>query len=332
MTALPGAASSPGNKIAGLLPGYMDYLAQKNFSALTMAGRRNELLPFVKYCAERAVTEPSQITVSLIDRYTKYVTGRISNVTGKKLRPSTQIHFLSSVRDYLRFLVKRGHMLFNPALEVELPRMGHMLPRNVLTQDEAERIMMVPDIFDPLGLRSRALLEVLYSTGVRRSELARMDITDVDFAAGTIFVREGKGQKDRVVPVGARALSWVQKYLNDVRPALLAGRIDDGALFLNVQGTRLGVEMVTETVTTARKKAGVEKQGSAHMLRHTAATLMLENGADVRYVQELLGHEELTSTQRYTHVAIRKLKEVHEKTHPAKFRKVNLHENKEAAE
>jgi integrase/recombinase XerD len=158
-------------------------------------------------------------------------------------------------------------------------------------------------------------------------------VSDVDFSNGTIFVREGKGQKDRVIPVGERALSWLRKYLYDVRPALILGAVpsveDDGHLFLSVKGTGLGREMITEIVTDSRKKAGVEKQGSAHMFRHTTATLMLENGADVRYVQQMLGHKELSSTQIYTHVAIRKLKEVHAKTHPAKFRKAKQEDNGE---
>lgn len=313
-------AAIPG-RLAGLVPAYLSDLSQRNFSVETIKGRHRELTGFVFYCADRSVTEPSSLTVSFMERYRKHVTGRVSEKTGRRTSVVTQIHLLSSVRDYLRFLVRKGYMLFNPALEVELPRMGHRLPRNVLTVDEAERILMMPDLTDPVGLRNRVILEVLYSCAVRRSELCGIRTNDIDFTAGTVFIREGKGKTDRVVPVGERALLWIEKYLTEVRPAFLSKAVqDDGHLFLGVKGERLKKDMITDIVTKARRAAGIEKNGSSHMFRHTTATLMLENGADVRYVQQMLGHKELSSTQIYTHVAIRKLKEVHEKTHPAKFR------------
>lgn len=309
-------------KLADLIPAYVDFMRQRNFSQETIYGRRRELLHFVKYCADRALTEPSGLTVSFMERFRRHIMDKPSEVTGRRLCAATQIHMISAVRDYLRFLVRKGHMLFNPALEIELPRMGHRLPRNVLTANEAERILMVPDIREPVGLRNRAILEVLYSTGIRRAELASIKTGEVDAGGGTIFIREGKGKTDRVVPVGERALLWVQKYLSDARPALMMPNIpDEGYLFVSNKGVRISKDMVTHLVTKARVTAGIEKAGSAHMFRHTTATLMLENGADVRYVQQLLGHKELSSTQIYTHVAIRKLKEVHEKTHPAKFRR-----------
>lgn len=307
-------------ELAGHVVPYIESLLQKNFSLETLTGRRRELREFLSFCFDRSITEPSQITVSLVERFRKYTSEHISSVTGHRRSVVTQIHLLSTLRDYLRYLVKKGEMLFNPALEVDLPRMEHRLPRNVLTADETEQILMMPDLTDPLGLRNRAMLEVLYSTGVRRAELRGIDIADVSFAGGTIFVRQGKGKYDRVVPVGERALSWIQKYLDDVR-SVFANEYSENALFLSQEGNRISKDMVTMIVTAYRKAAGITKKGSAHMFRHTAATLMLENGADVRYVQALLGHRELSSTQRYTHVAIRKLKEVHEKTHPAKFRR-----------
>lgn len=310
-------------KLAGQIPAYLESLTRRNFSTATIKGRQREIYIFAAYCAERTVSEPSEITVSFMERYRKHITEK-KTAAGTRISAQYQIGLLCAVRDYMRFLVKQGHMLFNPALEIDLPKIGTRLPRNVLSADEAAKIVRVPHRIPAIELRNRALLEVLYSTGIRRAEAAGLDIADINFESGTILIRQGKGDHDRVVPAGRNALVWLQKYLNESRPVLLADREDTSALFISRENSRgrMAAESVTHAVSEARKRAGIEKKGSTHMLRHTAATLMLENGADVRFVQQLLGHKELGSTQKYTHVAIRKLKEVHEKTHPAKFRRM----------
>ncbi len=229
-----------------------------------------------------------------------------------------QAGMLSTMREYFRWMTRRKYLPFNPASELEMPRVPKRLPRAVLTAEEAERILSVPDITTVVGLRDRACMEVLYSTGMRRSEVSGLKIADVEFENGTVFIEQGKGRKDRIVPIGRRALSWLRRYLDNSRPALVTDE-DDGRLFLSaVCGMPFSVHAVTKMVTDYRKRAGIEKRGSSHIFRHTTATLMLENGADVRFVQEMLGHSSLSSTQIYTHVAIAKLKEVHERTHPAK--------------
>lgn len=314
------AASS--GALAAQLPAYLAQLRDRNYSAATIRGRARELNDFLLFCRDRAIDEPAQLSVALIERFRRDLARRISAFTGRRLSPTSQISRLSMLRDYLRFLVKRGLLLFNPALEVELPKIGVRLPRGTLSALEVERILVTPDIETPVGLRDRAILETLYSTALRRSELAALDLGDVNFTAGTVFVRQGKGQVDRVAPVGERALLWLSKYIESSRPALLLGGADEAALFVSLEGRRLSADRVTEIARESRIKAGVDKDGAAHLFRHTAATLMLENGADVRHVQQLLGHRELSSTQRYTHVAIRQLKEVHARTHPgAKLKK-----------
>jgi len=158
---------------------------------------------------------------------------------------------------------------------------------------------------------------VLYSTGIRRAELVSLNLYDIDRERGVMMVREGKGKKDRVVPIGARALQWIDKYLADVRPDLASGA-DDGTLFLSTYGQALGVERLAEIVREAVNDSGIGKRGSCHMFRHTMATLMLENGADVRFIQAMLGHADLKTTEIYTQVSIKALKAVHTATHPAK--------------
>ncbi|WP_372788615.1 tyrosine-type recombinase/integrase [Leptospira kirschneri] len=225
------------------------------------------------------------------------------------------------------YLEKKEYILKNPFLEIKLPRKGRRLPRNILSVEEVERILSVPDLGTPLGIRNRAILELFYSTGMRLFELQKLEIRDIDFLKKRIFVREGKGKKDRVIPVSKRAIDWTRKYLEEVRLGYVK-EVDNQSLFLSWKGDPLQTNWILNCVTQAKKKAEVEKKGSTHMFRHTTATLMLENGADIRHIQEMLGHKDLGTTQIYTHVAIRKLKEVYEKTHPSAESLDNTSKNK----
>jgi integrase/recombinase XerD len=166
-----------------------------------------------------------------------------------------------------------------------------------------------------LGLRDRAMMEVLYSTGIRRVELSNLELFDIDRERGTLTVRQGKGRKDRVVPIGERALGWIAKYLATARPELVAPP-DHPTLFLNDRGEKLGVVYLTHLIGGYVEAAKTGKTGSCHLFRHTMATLMLEGGADVRHIQEILGHVQLSTTSIYTRVSIRHLKAVHDATHP----------------
>lgn len=220
------------------------------------------------------------------------------------------------VRGYFKWLTRQNVLLYNPASELELPKLEHRLPRHVLTLSETETIVNLPDVRDVLGVRDRAILETFYSTGMRRSELAHLAVFDLDTERGTILIRQGKGKKDRMVPVGERAAAWIDKYLYEARPQLVAGA-DEGALFLTNTGEPFTPNRLTQLVRNYVKAAELGKSGSCHLFRHTAATLMLEGGADIRYIQALLGHAELSTTQIYTQVSIRKLQQVHRATHPA---------------
>ncbi|MFQ3870574.1 tyrosine-type recombinase/integrase [Leptospira kirschneri] len=231
------------------------------------------------------------------------------------------------MKSFYMYLEKKEYILKNPFLEIKLPRKGRRLPRNILSVEEVERILSVPDLGTPLGIRNRTILELFYSTGMRLFELQKLEIRDIDFLKKRIFVREGKGKKDRVIPVSKRAIDWTRKYLEEVRLGYVK-EVDNQSLFLSWKGDPLQTNWILNCVTQAKKKAGVEKKGSTHMFRHTTATLMLENGADIRHIQEMLGHKDLGTTQIYTHVAIRKLKEVYEKTHPSAESLDNTSKNK----
>lgn len=177
----------------------------------------------------------------------------------------------------------------------------------MLTAAETEQVLAQPDIHDPLGLRERALLEALYSTGMRRMELINLKFYDLDTERGAVTIRQGKGKKDRVVPIGERAVAWVEKYLSEARPKLVV-EPDPGTLFLTAEGEPFSLDHMTFTVRNHVAAAKLGKMGACHLLRHTMATLMLEGGADTRFIQEMLGHSKLSSTQMYTQVSVRMLK------------------------
>ena len=225
-----------------------------------------------------------------------------------------------ALRVFFKWMTRSHHLLFNPAAELELPKVEKRLPRHVLSVAEVEQVINQADVADPLGLRDRAMLETLYSSAIRRQELIELALVDLDLERGTLMIRQGKGKKDRMVPVGERACAWLDKYLREVRPTLNA-EPDEGTLFLSVSSEKLSANRLSEIVKSYIDSAGLPRVGSCHLLRHACATHMLENGADIRYIQELLGHESLSTTEVYTRVSIVKLKEVHDKTHPARLEK-----------
>jgi integrase/recombinase XerD len=222
------------------------------------------------------------------------------------------------LRVWFRWMARQHHILHNPASELELPRLGFRLPKAVLTIQEAEQILQQSHVHDSLGLRDRAILETFYSTGMRRLELATLKVWDLDLEQNTVTIRQGKGHKDRHIPLGDRAALWVRKYLDESRPQLVS-EPDDRTAFLSNAGEPFTADYLSELVRGYVDAADVGKRGSCHMFRHTMATLMLEGGADIRFIQAMLGHADLKTTQIYTHVAIRQLQEIHRATHPAKL-------------
>lgn len=304
------------HSLALYIPQFISHLKTRGSAKSTVRTRAFYLKVFLGWCEERNIAKITEVTPGVMDRYQKYIIQYRNQMTGKQITADTQNHFLIAVKMFFEWLTKREIILRDPCILMRLTRLPKRLPKNILTVQEVEKILSIPDLDTPLGVRDRAILELFYSTGVRRFELGNLRLDDIDFVNGTVFVNQGKGKKDRLIPVSRRALAWIHKYLEDVRFSLLK-KEDPGFLFLSFQGNKLDDASIGLMVTEARKSALIIKTGSTHMFRHTTATMMLENGADIRYVQEMLGHSDLSSTQIYTHVAIRKLKEVYEKTHPS---------------
>lgn len=310
---------------------YLDDLRVRNFSAETVKTRGSGLRSFLTWCDERSLMEPTDVTQPVVERYQRWLYYH-RRANGKPLTVQVQAQMLRGVRMFFGWLTRHHLTLFNPASEIEMPRFSRKLPRDVLTAQEAEAVIKRPDVSTPIGVRDRAILETFYATGIRRRELAQLKLYDLDGARGTLTVRQGKGGKDRVLPMGRRAREWIDAYLTEVRPDLGVAP-DEGYLFLTVDGTPYRkMSLLNDLVNKYLAAAQVGKKGSCHIFRHTMATLMLENGADIRFIQEMLGHADLTTTEVYTHVSIAKLAQIYRATHPAELEEAEApHEDPQKA-
>jgi integrase/recombinase XerD len=293
---------------------FLDALRVKNYSERTVENRESYLSFFIAWCEARSIARPQEVTKPILERYQRHLF-HLRKADGKPLSFRAQFARLVPLRAYFKWLTRQNVLLWNPASELELPRAERRLPKHVLTASEAELVLSQPDTSEPMGIRDRAILEVLYSTGIRRMEVVHLSVYDLDAERGTLMVRQGKGKKDRMVPIGEQAIVWLERYLSDLRPSVVVPP-DNGVLFLTASGEELSPNRLTQLVRDYVNAAGTGKKGACHLFRHTMATLMLEGGADIRYIEEMLGHAELSTTQIYTQVSIRKLQAVHALTHP----------------
>jgi integrase/recombinase XerD len=314
-----GPAHDPASLYHQMRP-FLAWMLEKNYSPRTVDNRELYLRYFIQWCDERGLTRPQEITRPILERYQRHLFLHRKK-DGQPLSTRSQAMRIVPIRAWFKWLTRNNHLLYNPASDLELPRQEQRLPRHILTSQEADQVLNVPDTATPMGVRDRAMLETFYSTGMRRMELIGLHQFDIDFERGTVMVRQGKGKKDRMIPIGERALAWIAAYRDAVRPQMALAQ-DDGVLFLTNQGEAFTPNRLTQLVRDTINAAGIHKKGSCHLFRHTMATLMLENGADIRFIQAMLGHAELSTTQIYTQVSIVKLKEIHTLTHPARLQRV----------
>lgn len=310
----------------GYLLDFIAWAEAMHYSPHTIKNRRIDVGYFIDWCEERAVMTPQAVTRAMLERYRQHVFHYRRKTDGLPLSFQCQGKRLIAVRVFFQWLTRQHHLMFNPASELELPRPEKRLPRHILSIAEVEQVINTSDTIEPtgLGLRDRAMLETLYSTGMRRGELVALHIDDVDLPRGTVLIRQGKGKKDRVVPIGERAVAWVMRYLYEVRERYVE-QPDEGALFLAKHGEAMQGKQLSVIVKLAIERANLERfqtthpNAACHLFRHACATHMLEAGADIRYIQALLGHADLSTTEVYTQVSIGKLKAVHTATHPARL-------------
>ncbi|NQD80141.1 site-specific tyrosine recombinase XerD [Pseudomonas seleniipraecipitans] len=278
---------------------------EKGLSVHTRAAYRSDLALLNGWLQSRGVELPSVGREVLLD----HLAWRMNE--GYKARSTARL--ISGMRGFYRFLLREGVIETDPTLQVDMPQLGRPLPKS-LSEADVEALLAAPDLDDPIGLRDRAMLEVLYACGLRVSELIGLTLEQVNLRQGVLRVF-GKGSKERLVPMGEEAISWVERYCRDARPLLLAGRPGD-VLFPSLRGEQMTRQTFWHRIKHQAKVAGIAKSLSPHTLRHAFATHLLNHGADLRVVQMLLGHSDLSTTQIYTHVARARLQALHAQHHP----------------
>lgn len=305
---------SDAGTLASRVDAWLVRLEARAYSPRTVAARTWALRSFLAWAEARGLLRPAQVDKIALEGFQRWL-WLYRKENGRPLAVATQRSHLGAVQGFFAWLCRENLLPANPAADLELPRKPpRSLPRT-LSPGEVEQILAVPDVSDPLGVRDRAILETLYGTGLRRLELVNLDVGDVDRARGLVLVRRGKGGKDRLAPLGAQALAWVGRYLEQCRP-LLEVSASETALFLSGYGGRLNPNYLGNWVRKTIDAAQLDHTGSCHLFRHACATHLLENGADLRLIQELLGHARLDTTQIYTAVSITQLREVHARCHP----------------
>ena len=305
-SAIPSGFSDPIAR-AFYLERFHDYLAlEAGNSAHTVASYLRDLTRLAEYATSRHVTTPEQLSAAQLREFIYFL-------KDLGLAATTIRRQISAIRTYFKFLVGEGIAARDPSERLESPKRWRVLPA-VLTIAEMERLLGAPNTDEPLAIRDRALIEFAYATGVRVSELVALKLQDILFQDGVARVF-GKGAKERIVPVGRRALGQVSLYAREVRPTLDRGK-GRGFLFLNARGSPLSRVGAWGIIKTTARRAGLSKRVTPHTLRHTFATHLLEGGADLRAVQEMLGHADLSTTQLYTHVDRDYLRSVLKSYHP----------------
>jgi integrase/recombinase XerD len=301
------------NNFTPLADEFTRSLKIRNLAERTIVGVRWRLGKFFSYLESQGINHIDGITKDAVRTYQVELYQCI-NIKGSQNTIAYQNNMLSAVKQFLRFLHQRDYIVADPARDVQYAKQPKQLPKGVLTPSEARKILHAPDTKTVIGYRDRTILEVLYSSGIRKEEVNNLTLADVDYHDG--FLRTtGKGQKDRIVPLGKIACRYLENYVKSVRPELIKDPYNN-QLFLSLRGNKLSKNMIWELVKKYAKKARIRKNVHPHTFRHSCATSMLKNKADLRTIQKLLGHASLTSTQIYTHLSIADLKQVHKRCHP----------------
>lgn len=289
-----------------LLDTFIDHLwLEDGLSRNTLDSYRRDLQQFADWLKQKADKNLAQVEQADIQQYLA--------VRFPKSRPRSISRLVASLRRFYRYALRENRITVDPTLQIDSPKLPRSLPKS-LTEEDVESLLAVPDINQPLGLRDRAMLEILYACGLRVSELVGLLVTEVGLSEGVIRVT-GKGSKTRLVPMGEEAVDWVARYLKEARPGILQRRLSD-SLFVTQRGEAMTRQAFWYLIKRHAVHAGIKKPLSPHVLRHAFATHLLNHGADLRVVQMLLGHADISTTQIYTHVARERLKQLHALHHP----------------
>jgi integrase/recombinase XerC len=296
------------------IDGFLDHMrVERSASSLTLISYRSDLTQFFSFVADKYDTPQEEISSELFNH--KSVREFLAHLQQEGLSRATMARKLAALRSFVRYLCRENVLPGNPIAAVATPKQDKKLPR-FLYPVEMEMLLAAPDIKSNAGKRNKAILETLYATGIRVSELVGIDLKDVDLDNAIVKV-EGKGKKERIVPLGRKAREALTVYINEARDSF-ARKASEGsnALFLNKYGKRLSARSIRNILNKYVEEIALSQKVNPHMLRHSFATHLLNNGADLRSVQELLGHVKLSTTQIYTHLTRENIKDIHNKTHP----------------
>ncbi len=290
-----------------------------NRAAATIDWQEFVLKRFFRWCNNKGIQSLDQIDRPAMLQYQHYVS-QITNRKGNNYDPRTQNTHITAVRRLFQYLLTCNEVSRNPAADIRLNRKPKTLPKNIMSEREVTAVLDQPDLRKWTGVRDRAMLEVLYSTGMRRTELLKLDINDLQPDPKTILIRQGKNSRDRVVPCGRIAWKWLSYYLKKIRPQRMPDP-NDHSVFLSTKGGRLGKQGLKMALDGYAKMAGITKPVTPHGFRHSCATHMSANGAGISQIQALLGHASADTTAIYVHIALSHLKVVHAKYHPREAKK-----------
>lgn len=311
------------NKLKLLILKFKEYMEMENFSERTINDYVYQLKYFLEYLIDKDIETILDINREIVYCYQMYLYNYRKDK--KPLSLETQYSRLVPLKSFYRYLAKQKYIVNDPTIDLELPKRKKNLPSGIMTEKEINKILNQPNPDLILGIRDKAILELLYSSAIRNTELRKLTIYDIEMTDNQIRINQGKGRKDRIIPLGEIAIKYIERYLRESRPKLLEGfeptkRIKEPEkqklLFISKNGRQLTMASLITIITKYVRLAGIKKHITPHSFRHTCATHMLKRKAGLRYIQELLGHGSIATTQVYTHIELNDLKKEHKRTHP----------------
>lgn len=308
------------SEIMELREKYLEYLRNNRYSPQTIKNTDYALRDLEKFLFAQNIDRIADITTEIISQYNQHIRNHKDEQTGKSYNISTITGKLQPVKYFFSWLTRTMVILYDPAKDMEIPANKKGLPRTILSEEEIITFLELPNLKTAIGYRDRTIFELFYATGMRNTELKTLKTQDIDLEARTIHIKEGKGNKERIIPFTTLAFKYLQEYLGKVRSLLLKRKENQDFVFLNLAGNPFNRQGICELYEKYRKTDKIAKPISSHIFRHSIATHLLENGMDIRYIQELLGHGSLQTTQLYSKVTLKGLRKHYNKHHPKEKR------------
>jgi integrase/recombinase XerD len=302
---------------------YLAWMIATRYASDTIKGANSDLAWFFRYLAQRGIGRIADATAEIVEEYALWLKERKNYRHAEKPLSIYHIaHRIIGVKQFCKWLTRQMVILYDPSENLEVPRIHRGLPQTILTQEEVQRLLDAPNLKSPVGYRDKVLLELVYATGIRSGELFRVKVSEVDLKARTLFVKQGKGGKDRLIPLPVLTVGYLREYIEKLRPRFVrfSKTGDDGTLFLSYLGGKLDRSRMAEMFKRYVKAARIEKHVTAMALRHSIASHLLENGMSMRYIQEFLGHEDMRTTQIYAKATLSGLRKHYNKHHPKEKR------------